>query len=73
MVSDINPFGTGVRMHLGICWLRLRNISVVPNNAYLKKKKALLDIAFISFVSIQSIENNINAEYGSILYLRYAS
>jgi len=34
MVSDINPFGTGVKMQLGICWVRLRNISIVPSSAY---------------------------------------
>lgn len=33
-VSDINPFGTDVKMQLGICWLRLRNISIVPSGAY---------------------------------------
>jgi len=72
MVSDINPFGSGVRMHLGICWLRLRNINVVPSNAILKKK-SFVRYAFMSFLSIQSIENNITAEYGNILYFRYAA
>jgi len=27
----------------------------------------------MSFLSIQSIENNITAEYGNILYFRYAA
>jgi hypothetical protein len=48
-------------------WLRVRNISVVPSNAYLKKK-SFAGYAFMSFLSIQSIENNITAKCGNILY-----